>query len=152
MAQTTVGGSINNAICISQHGNAPKIYVCNNDETIKVFSLPDLQRITHINIPTAVNYASVSPDGTKLLAVGDSDDVFLFEIGSNGAFHKTATLKGSADAAFSCAWNQSSNKFAVATQDGFVCVWYGLLNALNLKGMLEVQRNLQSLDPNKTLK
>lgn len=27
------------------------------------------------------------------------------------------------DAGFSCAWNQSSEKFAVASQDGFVSVW-----------------------------
>lgn len=27
------------------------------------------------------------------------------------------------DAGFSCAWNQSSEKFAVASQDGYVCVW-----------------------------
>ena len=27
------------------------------------------------------------------------------------------------DASFSCAWNQSSDKFAVASQDGFVSVW-----------------------------
>lgn len=27
------------------------------------------------------------------------------------------------EASFSCAWNQSSEKFAVASQDGFVSVW-----------------------------
>ncbi len=32
-------------------------------------------------------------------------------------------LIGSNDAGFSCAWNQSSEKFAVASQDGFVSVW-----------------------------
>lgn len=30
---------------------------------------------------------------------------------------------GANDAGFSCAWNQSSEKFAVASQDGFVSVW-----------------------------
>ncbi|KAJ3121250.1 hypothetical protein HK101_006767, partial [Irineochytrium annulatum] len=29
----------------------------------------------------------------------------------------------STDAGFSCAWNQTSDKFAVASQDGYVCVW-----------------------------
>ena len=111
-------------MCISNHiAGTPRIYICNNDETIKVYSLPDLQRITTINLPTAVNYASISPDGTKLIAVGDSPQVFLYEIGRNGSYQRTATLAGSADAAFSCAWNQSSNKFAVASQDGYVCVW-----------------------------
>ena len=119
-----MGGSINNAMCISnQMGGSTRIYICNNDETIKVYSLPDLQRITSINLPTAVNYASISPDGTKLIAVGDSPQVYLYEIGRNGSYQRTATLAGSTDAAFSCAWNQSSNKFAVASQDGYVCVW-----------------------------
>lgn len=27
------------------------------------------------------------------------------------------------DAGFSCSWNQTSDKFAVACQDGYVCVW-----------------------------
>ena len=58
-AQLTVGGSINNALCICKHGNETRILICNNDETIKIYSLPDLQRITSITFPTAVNYASV---------------------------------------------------------------------------------------------
>lgn len=38
-AQTTVGGSINNALCISRHprgSDGPRLLICNNDETIKV--------------------------------------------------------------------------------------------------------------------
>ena len=36
----------------------------------------------------------------------------------------TFTLRvASNDAGFNCAWNQSSDKFAVACQDGYVCVW-----------------------------
>jgi WD40 repeat protein len=125
LAQTTVGGSINNALSISKlvGGESTRIYICNNDETIKVYSLPDLQRITNINLPTAVNYASVSPDGTKLVAVGDSPQVFIYEIGSSGSYQRIATLNGSNEASFSCAWNQSSDKFAVASQDGFVSIW-----------------------------
>jgi WD40 repeat protein len=34
-----------------------------------------------------------------------------------------ATLTGTSDAGFSCAWNHSSDKIAVASQDGFVSVW-----------------------------
>jgi len=122
-AQTTVGGSINNAMCISTHlGGSPRLLICNNDETIKVYSLPGLQRVASICLPTAVNYCSVSPDGTKMVAVGDSNQVFMYDVGANG-YTKTSTLTGSKDAGFSCAWNQSSDKFAVASQDGVVCVW-----------------------------
>ncbi len=55
-AEMSVGGSINNALRISHHGGQDRILVCNNDETIKVFSLPDLQRVCSIQFPTAVQF------------------------------------------------------------------------------------------------
>ncbi|KAI8926586.1 WD40-repeat-containing domain protein [Entophlyctis helioformis] len=122
-AQTTVGGSINNAMNISSHAGNTRLLICNNDQTIKVYSLPGLQRITSITLPTAVNYASVSPDGRKMIAVGDTPDVFLYNISPSGSYERVATMSASTDAGFSCSWNQSSEKFAVASQDGFVSVW-----------------------------
>ncbi|KAI9105476.1 WD40-repeat-containing domain protein [Phlyctochytrium arcticum] len=122
-AHTSVGGSINNAMCISQHLGGIRLLICNNDETIKVYSIPGMQRITSISLPTAVNYAAVSPDGKKMVAVGDTSDVFLYDISASDNYTKIATLTASSDAGFSCAWNQSSEKFAVASQDGFVSVW-----------------------------
>jgi WD40 repeat protein len=93
-AQMTVGGSINNALCISKFGNEARILICNNDETIKIYSLPELQRITSISFPTAVNYAAVSPDGRKLVVVGDSSQVFMYAITASGAYEKMATMSG----------------------------------------------------------
>ncbi|KAF9897002.1 hypothetical protein BX616_006357 [Lobosporangium transversale] len=55
-AHTNVGGSINNALCISEHLGGTRLLISNNDETIKVYSLPGLQRLTSIQLPTAVNY------------------------------------------------------------------------------------------------
>ncbi|KXS18570.1 WD40 repeat-like protein [Gonapodya prolifera JEL478] len=121
-AQTAVGGSINNALSISRHLGDVRLLVCNNDETIKVFSLPTLEKIGNITLPTAVNYAAVSPDGRKLVAVGDSNQAFLYEM-ANNTYNKVAMLTTSNDAGFSCAWNHASDKFAVASQDGFVSVW-----------------------------
>ncbi|KAJ3071813.1 hypothetical protein HDU98_004746 [Podochytrium sp. JEL0797] len=93
-AQATVGGSINNAMCISAHGGDAQLLICNNDETIKVYTLPGLQRLTTITLPTAVNHASVSPDGTKLCAVGDSNQVYLYDVTANGGYQKIQTLTG----------------------------------------------------------
>lgn len=90
----TVGGSINNALCITKHAGQTRILVCNNDETIKIYSLPDLQRIGSISFPTAVNYASVSPDGRKLIAVGDTSQVFLYHVTPDGSYEKTASMTG----------------------------------------------------------
>lgn len=97
-----MGGSINNALCISNHPRTTdtqgagdvRLLVCNNDETIKVYSLPSLQRITTLGLPTAVNYASVSPDGRRLCAVGDSNQVFLFDVTPSGYYQRIATLTG----------------------------------------------------------
>jgi len=121
--QTTVGGSINNALNISNHLDETRILVCNNDETIKVFSLPSLNRVTSIQFPTAANYAAVSPDGRRMVAVGDSNQVCLYDISAAAGYRKIASMHSMNDAGFSCSWNQNSDKFAVACQDGFVCVW-----------------------------
>lgn len=57
--------------------------LCNNDETINVYVLPEMTKINTIRFDIAVNYASVSPDGRKLVAVGDSSQVYLFDITGN---------------------------------------------------------------------
>ena len=91
-ASTAVGGSINNAICISQHLNDTRILISNNDETIKIFSLPTLTRVADITLPTAVNYASVSPDGRKMIATGDTNQVFLYEISAAAGYRKIGSF------------------------------------------------------------
>ncbi|KAJ2401461.1 hypothetical protein GGI23_001377, partial [Coemansia sp. RSA 2559] len=66
--------------------------------------------------------AAISPDGTKMCVVGDSNDVFLFSKRGDD-FEKIATLTASNDSSFSCDWNQSSQLFAVGSQDGYATVW-----------------------------
>ncbi|KAJ2470955.1 hypothetical protein GGI02_002588 [Coemansia sp. RSA 2322] len=65
---------------------------------------------------------AVSPDGSKMCVVGDSNLVFLFHKRGD-TFEKIATLTASNDASFSCDWSQSSELFAVGSQDGYVTVW-----------------------------
>ncbi|KAJ3121665.1 hypothetical protein HK098_003489 [Nowakowskiella sp. JEL0407] len=95
-AQTAVGGSINNAMTISKHRNSIRLLICNNDQTIKVYSLdgPGLQSITSIQLPTAVNYASVSPDGKYMVAVGDTNMVYLYDVSDSGDYCKIKSLTG----------------------------------------------------------
>ena len=118
---TSVGGSINNSMCISEHLDDTRLLISNNDETIKIYSLPSLTHISNLTMPTAVNYSAVSPDGGKMVAVGDSKQGWLFEV-RNG-YHRVASFTATTDAGFSCAWNCTSDKFAVASQDGYVTVW-----------------------------
>ncbi|RKP09441.1 WD40-repeat-containing domain protein [Thamnocephalis sphaerospora] len=119
---TQVGGTINNALYISHHLDQDRIVVCNNDQTIKAFTLPDLHKVATVQLPVAVNHATISPDSKTMVAVGDSDEIFIFDVRSGGYFH-TSTLKGAEDAGFSTAWNRAGDQFAVASQDGQVSVW-----------------------------
>ena len=52
-----------------------QLYVCNNDDTIKVFRLPGMQRVDLICCPAAINYCSVNEQLDLLAAVGDSRNV-----------------------------------------------------------------------------
>ncbi|KAJ1842261.1 hypothetical protein LPJ57_010067, partial [Coemansia sp. RSA 486] len=107
---------------ITGEQNVPRLLVCNNDHTVRLLALPTLDLLTELRFPTAINYASVSPDGAKMCVVGDSNQVFLFN--KNGdSFEKMATMTASNDASFSCDWSQSSEQFAVGSQDGYVTVW-----------------------------
>ncbi|KAJ2700056.1 hypothetical protein FB645_005123 [Coemansia sp. IMI 203386] len=107
---------------ITGEQNVPRLLVCNNDHTVRLLALPTLDLLTELRFPTAINYASVSPDGAKMCVVGDSNQVFLFN--KNGdSFEKMVTMTASNDASFSCDWSQSSEQFAVGSQDGYVTVW-----------------------------
>lgn len=82
-----------------------------------------MEHLHTIRLNTAVNGVSISPDGTKMVAVGDTNQVFLFRITDQGAYEQIGTLNTTKDAGFSCAWDHTSTKFAVGCQDGWVCVW-----------------------------
>lgn len=89
--------------------------------SLQVYSLPTMTHVTDIKLPVAVNYCSVSPDGKRLVAVGDSRQGWLFDIKPSG-YTRTTTFTACVNAAFSCAWSSMSDKFAVACQDGSVSV------------------------------
>lgn len=141
MASTSVGGAINNCVHIAKHSGFTRLFVCNNDETIKIYDLPSMDLVKTIRLSAAVNggkgdweslgplpnisigLVSVSPDGSKMIAVGDSNQVNIFNIDACGNYDQIGILSTSKDAGFSCSWDQSSTKFAVGCQDGYVCVW-----------------------------
>ncbi|KAI7825497.1 WD40-repeat-containing domain protein [Kickxella alabastrina] len=121
------GGSINNFdsvtnLNITGEHDVPRLLVCNNDHSVRLLALPNLDLLTELRFPTAVNYAAISPDGTKMCVVGDSNEVFLFHKRGD-TFEKIATLTASNDASFSCDWSQNSKQFAVGSQDGYATVW-----------------------------
>ena len=59
-----------------------------------------------------------------MVSVGDSTDVYLFDVIDGGReFKKIKVLNAGTDAGFSTAWSKDGRKFAVASQDGQVTVW-----------------------------
>ena len=132
MHQSTLCSTINNAIHIAPCKLDPSkafLLVCNNDKCVRVFDLPEMRPIATIQVPAAVNHgkcsflASISPDGSMLVVVGDSKDVILYSVVPTGGYKLLDVQRLNNDAGFSCSWDTLSRSLAVATQDGFVCIW-----------------------------
>lgn len=155
---------MNNSITLSKHHNGVRVTVCNNDQSVCIMSVPNMERIATLRMPAAINHgkcgcerglcvdgltdlcpitASVSPDGRMMLMVGDNGMVYLYEITASDDYKQMAVYQGnvlllaysshfihtlyiksaSEEPALSCAWNQSSEKFAVTSQDGIMSIW-----------------------------
>lgn len=55
---------------------------------------PELEYIGKVRLPTPVNHTSLSPDGRTMIAVGDTNELFIFNIGSNGTHTLVDTIEG----------------------------------------------------------
>lgn len=50
----------------------------NNDQTVRIYSLPGGQETRAKDLPFAINHATLSPDGKMLVAVGDYNQAYFF--------------------------------------------------------------------------
>lgn len=50
----------------------------NNDKTVRVYSLPQRLETCVLDLPFAMNHATISPDGKMLVAVGDVNQAYFF--------------------------------------------------------------------------
>jgi hypothetical protein len=117
--------------------------ITNNDKTIRVFSLTQHSQNTVLELPFAVNHATISPDGRTLVAVGDYQQAYFYDRKDLGlvadsklhkyvsahcmwelefivALHVPRTI--TATGYFSTAWSPSGNLCAVASECGYVSV------------------------------
>ncbi|KAF7727500.1 hypothetical protein EC973_007478 [Apophysomyces ossiformis] len=140
---------MNNGTSLAQYNNEVRMAICNNDHTVKIYSVPTMERIAVLNFTSPINHgktnviliqlsmgthhpmggvggfdtvASTSPDGRKMVCVSDTGNVYLYDIRASD-YQLMATMKASEEAAQCCGWNQSSEIFAVTSQDGYVNVW-----------------------------
>lgn len=51
----------------------------NNDKTVRVYSLPAGLETRVLDLPFAMNHATISPDGQTMVAVGDVNQAFFFQ-------------------------------------------------------------------------
>ncbi|KAI8938526.1 hypothetical protein NX059_004412 [Plenodomus lindquistii] len=118
----------------------------NNDKTVRVYSLTQNLELCVLDLPFAMNHATISPDGQMLVAVGDSPTAYFFEYCNvskasdykhqDGTIHSLSpewTLleqvklyipDGSrADGYFTTAWSPSSRLCAVGSECGYITVF-----------------------------
>lgn len=55
---------------------------------------PELEFVDRIRLDTPINHTSISPDGRKMVAVGDTNEVFMFAVGNNGTHTLIDTVEG----------------------------------------------------------
>lgn len=116
------GGSINNGLEIFSHFGDKRVLVCNNDETIKEYSIDTMRRFSTISHQSPVNSCAVSNDGKFLATVGDSNEVSIYSVGRE-KYSLVKKVKAMNDASFKVSWSPSSIYLAVSTQDGYVCIY-----------------------------
>lgn len=111
-----------NGLTLSKHRGEVRLLVSRNNGTITALSLPQCRVKTVLQLPARVNQCSVSPDGKRMIAVGDSNLIFCYEV-SMGGYRHYNTMNVYADASFTVDWNASSTSFAVGSEDGSVSIW-----------------------------
>lgn len=134
----STGGSINNGLEIFSHFGDSRILVCNNDETIKEYSINTMKRCSVIMHQSPVNSCAVSYNGKLLATVGDSNEVSIYSVGDE-KYPLIKKMKAMNDASFKVSWSPSSVYLAASTQDGYVCVY----DIRNMNGKIETIPSIQ---------
>lgn len=117
------GGSVNNALRITRDASHTlRLFLCNNDDTVKVFSLESGAMECVVRCPVAINHCALSPDGQRMVCVGDNRHTYLYQATPTG-YRPLHVFTEAADAGMSCDWSPSGSIFAAASQDGLTCVW-----------------------------
>ncbi|KAF1832686.1 hypothetical protein BDW02DRAFT_416350 [Decorospora gaudefroyi] len=123
----------------------------NNDKTVRVYSLTQNLELSVLDLPFAMNHATISPDGQLLVAVGDAPMGYFFDrtrphkssskardgwIQSSPPdweLLKQVTLyrpaNSHAEGYFTTAWSPAGRLCAMGSESGYITVFdIGLLN------------------------
>lgn len=53
----SVGRGINNSVCLSKKNKKTFMTVCNNDQTVSIFLIPEMEKVQTLKMPSAINYS-----------------------------------------------------------------------------------------------
>lgn len=118
-----IGQSLVNGLHIYRAPDgARRVLVSSNDWTIQIYNLESMRKESLVRCPTAVNYASVSPDGRMMAAVGDSLDAYIYVLESGG-WKRQTTFPVANDASFMASFSTAGDKLAIASQAGVLPIY-----------------------------
>jgi WD40 repeat protein len=116
--EVVIGGCLVNGIHIHHNAAGEDVaLVSSNDHSLKCYNLSRGYLESPISMPTAMNHASVTPDGKWMVAVGDNTVCYLFAQES-GSWVRQGTLSVATDACFATGFSASGRMLAVGSQDG----------------------------------
>jgi WD40 repeat protein len=124
------GGSVNNALRLARDASHHlRLFVCNNDDTVKIFSVRDGALAGVVRCPVAINHCALSPDGALLAAVGDNRHTYVYKATPTG-YRVVKVYTEATDAGMGCDWSPGGGGsfggvglLAAASQDGLTAVW-----------------------------
>ncbi|EMD88109.1 hypothetical protein COCC4DRAFT_175348 [Bipolaris maydis ATCC 48331] len=146
-----IGADIVNSISIhkmpGESGGQDEVVavLTNNDKTVRIYSLTQNLELAVLDLPFAMNHASISPDGQMLVAVGDAPIGYFFErtksqksenkmaegwiqstppeweLLKHVTLHRPANSH--ADGYFTTAWSPSGRLCAVGSECGYITVF-----------------------------
>lgn len=118
----------------------------NNDRTVRMYSMTQNLEVAVLDLPFAMNHATISPDGSLLVAVGDTSTAYFFERVRKDKPSSMKTPEGRIqvfppewqlleqvslyrptdllpDGYFSTAWSPSGRLCAVGSETGYISVF-----------------------------
>lgn len=114
----------------------------NNDHTVRIYSLTQSRELDTLHFPFPMNHATISPDGSLLVAVGDEPHAYFYRRVAAGRIQLDdvsflvrhewqlvanpvlqATGSGDKGMCFTSAFSPSGHICAVSSQDGTITVY-----------------------------
>jgi hypothetical protein len=174
-----IGEDIVNSISVhklpAQDGGPDEVVavLTNNDKTVRIYSLSQNLELAVLDLPVAMNHATISPDGQMLVAVGDQQSGFFFENIHTQKAGSAKTVDGRiqsvpptwqlfdevslylparqcAEGYFTTAWSSTGRLCAVGSECGYITVFDVDLLKLVEHGEDAIVRVISSTRPDVT--